>query len=187
MKLKRGLVQVYTGDGKGKTTASLGQAWRAMGRGLKVCYIQFVKGKQESGEQLYVEAFGELLTFVQISADARGLGRKSRPKEAWWMQPPGEADRAGAAEAVEFARQALKSRKYDIVVCDEINVACDLGLISADDILSLIREKPAQVELILTGRNAKPEVIAAADLVTEMRQIKHPFARDIPARRGIEY
>jgi len=187
MKLKRGLVQVYTGDGKGKTTASLGLAWRAMGRGLKVCYLQFMKGRIKSGEQLSAEVFGDRLTFVQISANARGPGRKSLPGRPWWTQPLSEADRACAGEAVEFARNALKSGEYDVVICDEINVACDMGLISVEEILSLIREKPPTVELVLTGRKAKEEVIAAADLVTEMRLIKHPFQRNISARRGIEF
>jgi len=185
--LRRGLVQVYTGDGKGKTTASLGLAWRAMGRGMRVCYVQFLKGRIKSGEELLREVFGNSLTFAQISADARGLGRKSLPGKPWWTQPLGKADRACAKEAVEFARAALKSGKYEIVICDEINVACHLGLIAVEDLLSLIRERPANVELVLTGRNAKKEVIAAADLVTEMKLIKHPFQKGLAARRGIEF
>ncbi|NIM04782.1 MAG: cob(I)yrinic acid a,c-diamide adenosyltransferase [Armatimonadetes bacterium] len=187
MRLKRGLVQVYTGDGKGKTTASLGLAWRAMGHGLKVCYIQFMKGATKSGEELSAGVFGGLFHFVSISADAQGAGRKSLPDEPWWTQPLTEADRACAKEALAFAHKALKSGEYDIVICDEINVACDMGLVAVEEILTLVREKPPNVELVLTGRNAKEEVIAAADLVTEMRSVKHPFSRDISARKGIEF
>jgi cob(I)alamin adenosyltransferase len=182
----QGLVQVYTGNGKGKTTAALGLAWRAMGHGLKVCFVQFLKGKIKSGEEL-LNPFGEQFTFVQISAEAEGLGRKSAPGKSWWEQEPGETDRTFAKAALEFARTAVTSGDYDLVVCDEINVACHLGLISTADILSLMREKPAQVELVLTGRDAKKEVITAADLVIEMQMIKHPFEKNVPARKGIEY
>ena len=187
MKLKQGLVQVYTGDGKGKTTASLGLTWRAIGRGLKVCYVQFMKGRIKSGEQLSTELFGDLLTFAQISANSHGQGRKSKPGSPWWTQPLSDADRAYAQQGVAFAHQAVTSGEYDMVVCDEINVVCDMGLISVEDILSLIKDKLPEVELVLTGRNVKPEVVEAADLVTEMKLIKHPFQKRIPARRGIEF
>jgi len=186
-RLKKGLVQIYTGDGKGKTTASLGLAWRALGRGLKVCYVQFLKGGTQSGEEINREVFGDQLTFVQISAEARGQGRKSRPGKPWWLQPPTRADRACAREAVEYARTALHSGDYDMVICDEINVACEMKLIPVEEVLSLINDKPATVELVLTGANAKEAVIAAADLVTEMRMVKHPFQKKITARKGIEY
>jgi cob(I)alamin adenosyltransferase len=187
MKLKRGLVQVYTGEGKGKTTAALGLAWRALGQGLKVCFIQFMKGKIKSGEELSTEVFGDNLTFTSISAEMRGQGRKSSSEGSWWTKPVGDADRAAAQKAIAYTRKALKSGDYDMVICDEINVACHMGLISVEDILSLIREKPSHVELVLTGRNAGKEAIAAADLVTEMRPIKHPFQQDMPARKGIEF
>jgi|WetSurMetagenome_2_1015567.scaffolds.fasta_scaffold338556_2 cob(I)alamin adenosyltransferase len=184
--LSPGLVQVYTGGGKGKTTAALGLAWRAVGQGLRVYFLQFLKGQIRTGEAL-LQPFGDNLSFTQISAEVQGEGRRSTSEQAWWEQPPAAADRAQAQAGLQLARQALISGEYDLVICDEINIACHLELISTEEILSLIQAKPACVELVLTGDKAKVEVIAAADLVTEMRALKHPYQTNTPARRGIEY
>jgi cob(I)alamin adenosyltransferase len=184
--LSPGLVQVYTGGGKGKTTAALGLAWRAVGQGLRVCFIQFLKGQIPTGEAL-LQPFGDNLFFTQISAEAQGEGRRSQGEQPWWEQPPAAADRAQAQAGLEFARQALTGGEYDVVICDEINIAGHLGVLTVEEILSLIQDKPACVELVLTGDKAAPEIIAAADLVTEMRPLKHPYQTHTPARRGIEY
>ncbi len=174
MMLERGCVQVYTGDGKGKTTASLGLALRAVGRGLRVCVFQFIKGGGPYGEHLIAEKLAPLLTIIQ----------SGRP--GWVNTKDISEDRRVAQEALEQARQILTSGNYDLVVMDEINGAVGFGLIDVEQVLELIRQKPQSVELVLTGRNADEQVMAAADLVTEMREIKHYYKSGVPARSGIE-
>ena len=175
MKLEQGLIQVYTGNGKGKTTASLGLALRGVGRELMVCMIQFMKGGGPYGEQIAAERLAPYLTIIQT-------GR------AGWVNKdnPHETDKALAAEALELARTTLASGKYDLVILDEVNGAVSMGLVPVEDLLELMRAKPAQVELVLTGRNADPRVIEAADLVTEMREIKHYYKAGVLSRIGIE-
>lgn len=174
----RGLVIVYTGNGKGKTTAALGLCIRAVGYDEKVCIIQFIKGSWKYGEldgikklAPNVELFQKGLGFVGIIDDK--LDRSEHIK--------------AANEAVQFAREKIQSGKYDIVILDEINVAIGLDLIKVDDALELINSKPELLDLVLTGRNARQEIIDRADLVTEMREIKHPFQKGIMAQRGIDF
>ncbi|MEM1564123.1 MAG: cob(I)yrinic acid a,c-diamide adenosyltransferase [Candidatus Bathyarchaeia archaeon] len=174
-KLERGLVQVYTGDGKGKTSAAFGLALRAVGRGLKVYIIQFIKGGFDYGE-LYV-----IDRLPNITLKAFGRGRFVT------QQPPSKEDVRLAEEAFKLAEETIKSGEYDLVILDEINVALNLKLISLEKVLELIKSKPKHVELVLTGRYAPKEVIEAADLVTEMREVKHPFKRGCQAREGIEF
>lgn len=174
-KFEEGLVQVYTGDGKGKSTAAFGLALRAMGRGLKVKIVQFLKGDTRYGEIIALKQF-PAIDVVQF-----GTPEFVNPLH------PKEEDRQMAREALEHGREALLSGQYDIVILDEINVAARLGLIAVDDILALIKERPSKVELVLTGRDADPRVIEAADLVTEMTVIKHPYQKGVTARYGIEY
>jgi cob(I)alamin adenosyltransferase len=173
-KLEKGMVQVYTGNGKGKTTAALGLAFRAVGRGLVVHMVQFVKGER-CGEHLAAERFAPFFTVVQMGHDG-WLGREEPGPEAVRM----------ARKAFEMAREAVTGGRYDLVILDEINTAVSHGLISVEELLRLIREKGEHVELVLTGRNAAPEVVEAADLVTEMREIKHYFKAGVTARIGIE-
>ncbi|MCK5592811.1 cob(I)yrinic acid a,c-diamide adenosyltransferase [Candidatus Bathyarchaeota archaeon] len=174
--LSVGLTQVYTGDGKGKTSAALGLALRAIGWGFKVYMIQFIKG----GDFRY----GELLTIGQLSNfRLRAFGRGRYITE----NPPLNDDVNLAKEALKFARETVNSGEFDIVILDEINVALHLKLISTEEVVQLIQNKPKHVELVLTGRYAPSEVVEAADLVTEMREIKHPYAQDIRGRKGIEY
>ena len=176
MKLKKGLIQVYTGHGKGKTTAALGTVLRAAGHGLKISVIFFIKGHFSQGE------YKTLRTLPNVKVTAFGLrqfipeNEKANPKEA-----------AQAKAALATARADITGGKYDLVVLDEINCACFFGLIEPEDVLQLIKNKPPHVELILTGRNAAKKLIEAADLVTEMKKIKHPFDKGIEARKGIEY
>jgi len=174
-KLERGLVQVYTGNGKGKTSAAFGLALRAIGRGLKVYIIQFIKGGFDYGE-LYVI---DKLPNLKLKAFGRGKFITEKPA--------GKEDVKLAEEALVLAEKVVKSGEYDIVILDEINVALSLRLISLEKVLKLIKDKPKHVELVLTGRNAADEIVEAADLVTEMKEIKHPFSKGYEARKGIEY
>lgn len=175
---EKGLVIVYTGGGKGKTTASLGLCIRAVGYDKKVCIIQFIKGSWKYGEldgikklAPNVELYQKGLGFVGIIDDK--LDKSEHIK--------------AAGEALAFAGEKIRGGKYDIVILDEINVAVNLKLISVDDVINLIESKPDSLDLVLTGRNAKEEVIERADLVTEMREIKHPFQKGIKAKKGIDF
>ena len=174
-KLDRGLVQVYTGDGKGKTSAAFGLALRAIGRGLRIYIIQFIKGGFDYGELYMVDKLPNL------ELKAFGRGRFVMEK------PPRKEDINLAQKALQLAKEVVKSGKYDIVTLDEINVALNLKLVNIDETLQLIKNKPKHVELILTGRYAPPKLIEAANLVTEMHEIKHPFTQGVKPRKGIEY
>ena len=175
MTLARGQVQVYTGNGKGKTTAALGLALRAVGRGLRVCVVQFIKGGSPYGEHLAAERLAPLLTIHQTGRDCWIYKDKLDPE-----------DISIAGETRQLARQVLTGGQYDLVILDEINGAAWFGLIGVDDVLALIAVRPQQVELVLTGRSADPRVIEAADLVTEMVEVKHYFQAGVQGRTGIE-
>ncbi|MDH5450910.1 MAG: cob(I)yrinic acid a,c-diamide adenosyltransferase [Candidatus Bathyarchaeota archaeon] len=174
-KLEQGLVQVYTGNGKGKTSAAFGLALRAIGRGLKVYVIQFIKGGFDYGELHVVQHLPNL----EIKAFGRG--------KFVTQMPPTEEDVKLATQAFELAETMVSGGKYDIVILDEINVALHLKLIELDKVIYLIKKKPKHVELVLTGRNAPPTVLEVADLVTEMKEVKHPYTKGTPPREGIEY
>jgi cob(I)alamin adenosyltransferase len=171
----RGLVQVFTGNGKGKTTAALGTILRALGHGLRVYIVFFMKGDYEYGE------FSTLSKLPNVDSASFGFRRFTDPAH---IRPE---DREQARLALAAARQAILSGHYDLVVLDEVNVALGFHLIELDDVVSLIKDKPARVELILTGRYADARLIELADLVTEMVKIKHPFDKGVKARKGIEY
>jgi cob(I)alamin adenosyltransferase len=175
MKLTQGLIQIYTGNGKGKTTAALGLAFRAVGREMTVCIIQFIKGGCTCGEHL---AALKLAPYLKIIRTGRG-GRVNREK-------PADEDLFLAREALALAGEALASGKYNMVILDEINGAISCGLITVDEVIAVMDLKPPDVELVLTGRNAHERIIAIADLVTEMREVKHYFKEGVPARMGIE-
>ena len=174
-KLERGLVQVYTGDGKGKTTAAFGLALRAVGRNLKVYIIQFIKGGFDYGELYIIDRIPN----IKLSFFGRGkFVNKGNPERE---------DYEEAEKALELAKKIIMSGEYDIVILDEINVAMHLKLIPIKEVVELIRNKPKHVELVLTGRNAPKEIIEAADLVTEMKEVKHPYKKGMLARLGIEF
>jgi cob(I)alamin adenosyltransferase len=173
--MEKGLVQVYTGNGKGKTTAALGVALRAVGHGFKVLIIQFMKGNIKYGELESARKLHPHLTIKPMGRDT--FVSKSNPD-------PADIERA--QEGFALAKKAIENREYDIVILDEINMALDYGLIALSDLLQLIDSKPASIELILTGRNAKPEIMEKADLVTEMVERKHYYDKGIKARKGIE-
>lgn len=173
--LEVGLVQVYTGRGKGKTSAAFGLALRAIGRGFKVYVIQFIKGGFD---------YGELYSIKQLpNLKLKAFGRGKFITE----KPPREVDIKSAKEALELAENVVNSSKYDIVILDEVNVALNLKLINTQRIVELAKNKPRNVELILTGRDAPNEIIEIADLVTEMKEIKHPFKKGVLPRKGIEF
>lgn len=169
----KGYVHVYTGDGKGKTTAALGLALRAAGAGLKVYIGQFIKSADYS-EIKALERFSDHITLEQFG---RGCFIKGNPCDA---------DIEAARNALTALQAALGSGEYDVVIADEANVAFGCRLISEQDLLELIERRPANTELILTGRNAPDAVIEQADLVTEMRSIKHYYQEGVKAREGIE-
>jgi len=170
----RGLVQLYTGEGKGKTSAALGVVLRAVGHDLKVFIYYFMKGDVRYGEANALRKLG--VDFARY-----GLPEFVNPLHVK------EEEKAEARRGLEIVRVAMMSDSYDLIVMDEVNVAVAWGLLSAEDVLQLIKEKPEKVELILTGRYADPKLIEAADYVTEMRKIKHPFDKGILARQGIDY
>lgn len=166
-------MQVYTGEGKGKTTAALGLALRAAGSGLRVFIAQFIK-KRKCGEHKALERFKDLITVKQYGSGF--LKGKARTK----------AELDSAKETLEELRNIVAQGMYDVVIVDEINVAAYYGLISADDILDLLHARPDTMEIVLTGRYADERVMENADLVTEMKEVKHYFRKGLKARAGIE-
>ena len=168
-----GYVHVYTGNGKGKTTAALGLALRAAGAGMKVFIAQFAKARTCS-EHKALERFSDLIT-IRLYGHGGFIGDQ-----------PTESDKAAARQGLEETRSALLSGAYQVVILDEANVATRLGLLPAEDLIALIAERPADVELVITGRGADASVLKAADLVTEMRAVKHYYERGVQARPGIE-
>ena len=171
----RGLVLVHTGNGKGKTTAAFGQALRAVGQGLRVCVIQFMKGRKY-GEFLAAERYLPNLTIHLSGLDSFVMRDKPAP-----------VDIELARKGLDMAREAVSSGNYDMVILDEINVAVDFKLIPLEEVINLIRNKPAAFDLVLTGRYAAPEIMELADTVSEVREIKHHYNAGIKDRAGIEY
>jgi cob(I)alamin adenosyltransferase len=169
------VIEVYTGDGKGKTTAALGLALRATGHGWNVLVVQFMKGNPDYGEITAARGV-KGLTVVQTGLPT--FVEKGNPSPE---------DLAEAQRGQTLAREALASRKYRMVILDEINVAVDYGLVKLDDALALIDACPETVELVFTGRGAKPAVLERADLVSEIREVKHPYQKGFVSRVGIDY
>ena len=175
---KKGLTIVYTGKGKGKTTAALGIALRATGYNKKICMIQFIKGSWHYGEMSSSKRLEPEFEMVAVGKGFVGILDDNSPRE--------DHEKI-AQEAIKISNEKIHSGKYDIVILDEINYAVNLQLISINDVLNLIKDKPSDVDLVLTGNYAKDEVIEMADLVTEMKQVKHPFQRGIKAKEGIDF
>lgn len=175
--IENGLVSVYTGPGRGKTTAALGLALRVLGWGGRICMVQFIKGYAELGEVKFGAQFGERFVLRQFANDASPSVRENDVLER----------RQAAEDALSFAEGAVIGGKYDLVILDEINNALHYSLISLARVIRLIENKPEHVEMVLTGRNAPAEVLDTADYVTEMTLVKHPFEKGISARRGVDY
>lgn len=175
-KKKKGLIIVYTGDGKGKTTAAFGIAFRAAGQGMSVAVVQFIKGKWKSGEVKAAEAFKKL---IKVYAVGEGFT---------WETKNRQKDKDKVQKTWDFSRETIESGKCDVVILDEINYAIDYGYLDLKDVIETLKQKPKMLHIVLTGRNAKPELIEIADLVTEMKTIKHPFSEQgMLAQTGIDF
>ncbi|NLO73730.1 MAG: cob(I)yrinic acid a,c-diamide adenosyltransferase [candidate division WS1 bacterium] len=174
---RHGLLHVYTGNGKGKTTAALGAVWRALGAGLRVCVVQFLKGGVIPSERAAASHFAPQLTFLHTAHPFT---------EALMQGHPEEEDRRYARRTWEQAQAALRNETYDLVVLDEIDNTLHLGLLPLEEVLAALRGRPTGQEVICTGRHAPAELMALADLVTEMVEVKHPYAQGLGARKGFE-
>ncbi len=177
MDAARGLLMVFTGNGKGKTTAAMGVALRAVGQGFKVLMIQFIKGSWHYGELDGAQMLGDQF---EIRPMGRGFVKVGTEK-------PDPEDVRLVTEAWKAGEEAIYSGKYELVILDEINYAIHYGMLPIDSVIERLRGRPEQVHVIATGRNAHPKLIEAADLVSEIKEIKHPFHQGVLAQRGIDY
>ena len=175
---EKGLVIVYTGNGKGKTTAALGMALRAIGYDHKVCMLQFIKGSWHYGEMDSSKKLEPNFELIAVGKGFVGILDDNSPRE--------EHEKY-AAEAVRICREKIFSEKYDVIILDEVNYAITLGLIDVQEIIKIIKEKHSELDLVLTGRDVKEEIVELADLVKEMKEIKHPFKSGIKAKKGIDF
>jgi cob(I)alamin adenosyltransferase len=174
MSLKKGFVHVYTGNGKGKTTAAIGLGIRAVGEGLKVLMIQFMKGRRYSE----LDALQQIKNFTVVQFGRDEFVSKEKPEQI---------DIDLARKGFTYAKDIIQKGEYDLVILDEINVAVDYHLISLQEVIQLLKEKPEPLELVLTGRYASPEIIKHVDLVSEILEIKHPYQTGVKSRKGIDW
>ena len=173
--IEKGLLIVHTGKGKGKSTAAFGMVFRCIGHGMKAGVVQFVKGAWATGERTVLEKFPELVT---IKAMGEGFT---------WETQDRERDIAHARAGWEEAKRMIADPQYQLVLLDELNIVLRYDYLPTEEIVAVLRDKPADKHVIVTGRNAKDELIEIADLVTEMEQIKHPFRSGVKAQKGIEF
>jgi len=174
-KKKEGLIIVHTGNGKGKTTAALGLAFRAVGQNMKVLIVQFIKGKWKYGEMVAAKKLGNN---PEIYAMGEGFT---------WDTQNRERDMQKAREAFDFGIRKIREENYDMLIFDEINYVTSYGYLSVDLVIEFLKNKPKKLHVVLTGRDADPKLIEIADLVTEMKEIKHPYKKGIKAQKGIEF
>jgi len=172
---RQGLLIVNTGDGKGKTTAALGLAFRALGHGLRVCIIQFIKGKWNYGELKAAKRFEDLLEVHTLGAGFT------------WESEDLERDARVAREAWDFAKCTIGEARHDLVILDELTYLIEYSMVDEAEVVAVLTARPAAMHTVVTGRNASPGLIEAADLVTDMQSVKHPFDEGLKAQRGIEY
>ena len=174
--IEKGLVIVHTGKGKGKSTAAFGMVFRALGHGMPVAIVQFVKGKWQTGERVALQKFGDL-----VSINTMGEGFT-------WETQDRQRDLAAARAAWELAKSLIRAGQHRLVLLDELNIVLRYDYLPVDEVVAFLRdEKPEHVHVIITGRNARDELIEIADLVTEMEMIKHPFRSGVKAQQGIEF
>jgi len=174
MSLKNGFVHVYTGNGKGKTTAAIGLGVRAAGAGLRVIMIQFMKGRRYSE----LDALQHLTNFMVVQFGRDEFVSKENPEQV---------DIDLANKGLRYAKEVIQSNTYDVVILDEVNVALEYQLIALQDVLELVNNKPKNLELVCTGRYAPPELVKDADIVSEILEIKHPFQNGVVSRKGIDW
>jgi len=174
--MEKGLIEVYTGDGKGKTTAVIGLACRAIGHNLKVCYIYFHKNPERWG-------YGEFKILKKIGVDVFGFA-KEHPH---FDKVEKEKLREECLKGIEFIKKIYEEKKYDVIICDEILISLRDGFLEEEEIIKIMEEKPENVELVLTGRYITEKIIEKADLVSEIKKIKHPYDKGIKSRKGIEF
>ncbi len=177
-KIRRGLVVVLTGNGKGKTTSSMGMVLRAVGHGMKVCVIQFMKGDLYSGEWDGVKLLGSQVDFTSTGKGFCGIQGNPYPHSE---------HRKNAQDAIELVHRKINSGSFDLLILDEINNALQLKLVDLEQVLGILDKRPEQLHLVLTGRDAHPEVIDRADTVSEVNEIKHAYRKDIEPQPGIDY
>lgn len=173
--MKKALLMIHTGNGKGKTTAALGLAFRAVGHGFKVSVIQFIKGSRRSGE---IETAARLSDLIDFNVTGRGFT---------WTSDDSEQDAALARRAWELAKEKIQSGQYRLVILDEMTYLFKYGMIDEDEVIEFLAHRPETVHIVITGRAASEKLCAAADLVTEMTAVKHPYAAGISAQKGIEF
>jgi cob(I)alamin adenosyltransferase len=174
MPLKKGLIHVYTGNGKGKTTAAIGLGIRAAGNNLKVLMIQFMKGRRYSE----LDALDHIKNFTVVQFGRDEFVSKEHPEQI---------DIDLAQKGLTYAKDVIQKGTYDLVILDEINVALDYHLIALQDVLRVLQEKPETVEVVLTGRYAPPDIVKDADVVSEILEIKHPYQTGVTSRKGIDW
>jgi cob(I)alamin adenosyltransferase len=181
-KRRRGLIIVVTGDGKGKTTSALGLAWRALGNGLRVFMVQYIKGRWKTGEK-------KLADLLRSHADHLGLNIEIRPMGDGftWVTQNREQDVATTRAIWEVSKEAIASGKYDLVILDEINVVMKLGYLDPQEVIALLKTKSPDLHVVLTGRGAPPEICELADTVSEVRMVKHHYKAGVKAQQGIEF
>lgn len=172
---EKGLIQIYTGDGKGKTTAALGLALRAAGRGAKIAFVQFMKGSP---------VYGEIVSLAMLPGVTHVRTGRA---QCIFKSDETEEDFAEARRGLKLAEEFMSSGEYDLVVLDEINVAVDFGLLTAEEVAAALSRKAEETEIVLTGRNAPKLFIDMASLVTDMREVKHPYRDGVQARAGVEF
>ena len=173
-----GIVIVYTGNGKGKTTASLGVALRAIGHGFRVCMVQFIKGEWHYGE---LNSMKRLEPDLELIVAGKGFIGIIDDDHAF------EEHVKAANTALNIVNQKISLGTFDIIILDEINYAIKLGVVKLEDVIKIVKNRPKNVSLILTGNHAREEIISLADLVTEMKEIKHPYKKGIKAKKGIDF
>ena len=175
---QKGLIIIYTGDGKGKTTASLGLALRAAGAGKKISIIQFIKGAWPSSETKSLKKFRDQIEFIQVGKGFVDILGDNKPKQA---------HQQAAQAGLKTAANRIANDIHQVVILDEINIAIRQGLLDVKEVITIIKKAPVEVDIVLTGRNADPKLVELADLVTEMKEIKHPFQKGARAKKGIDF
>ncbi len=172
---EKGLLMVFTGAGKGKTTAALGMALRSVGHGMKVAVVQFIKGALETAEERVLKSFGEQVAFHRV-----GEGYT-------WETQDRDRDTQFAQHGWALAAGFIRDPTYDMVILDELNIAVHHGYVSLEEVLHAIEQRPPMQHVVVTGRGAREELLAVADLATEMKMLKHPFRKGIKAQKGVEF